>query len=153
MKTKLIAFALLILPVASYAADIASVNFNAIKDDLREYYFTKAENAEIKESLNVASAEDKKRSDDLQAAMAEGKTAIEIKRILPKSGSHERYQLERKLDSDLKKELYRIILNLGLKYELVYDASNSETVIYAKSQVDDVTAIVKQAIIELTKKQ
>ena len=35
-----------------------------------------------------------------------------------------------------------------MEYELIYDASDTDAVIYAKSQVDDVTTIVKQAIIE-----
>ncbi len=89
----------------------------------------------------------------MQATIAEGKSAIDIKKMIPKSGSMDRFQLDRKIDADLKKELYIIITGLGLKYELIYDASDAETVIYAKSQVDDITTTVKQAIIELGKKK
>lgn len=46
-----------------------------------------------------------------------------------------------------------IVTRLGLKYELIYGSSDSETVIYAKSQVDDITITVKQAIIDLRQKK
>ena len=65
----------------------------------------------------------------MQATIAEGKSAIDIKKMMPKSGGADRFQLERKIDADLKKELYLIVTGLGLKYELIYDASDTETVI------------------------
>jgi muramoyltetrapeptide carboxypeptidase LdcA involved in peptidoglycan recycling len=149
MKSLILIIAFILSSVAAVAADIASVNFKAIKDDLREYYFSKPENAEIKASFLSATEDEKKRMEDVQAAMTEGKGSVDLKKMMPKRGGVERYQLERKIDADLKKELYLIVTSLGLKYELIYDASDSETIIYAKSQVDDITTIVKQAIIEL----
>ncbi len=153
MKSLILALTFILTATASFAADIASVNFKAIKDDLREYYFAKPENTEIKNKYSSATQEEKKRLDEMQATIAEGKSAIDIKKMIPKSGSMDRFQLDRKIDADLKKELYIIITGLGLKYELIYDASDAETVIYAKSQVDDITTTVKQAIIELGKKK
>ena len=61
--------------------------------------------------------------------------------------------VEREINAALRKELYLIVSGLGLKYELIYDASNSDAVIYAKSQVDDITTTVKQALIEIAKKK
>ncbi|MBC7948325.1 MAG: hypothetical protein H7Y42_10630 [Chitinophagaceae bacterium] len=149
MKSLILTLALILSPVATMASDIASVNFKAIKDDLREYYFSKPENAEIKASFLSASADEKKRMEDMQAALTEGKGSVDIKKMMPKGGGQERFQLERKIDADLKKELYLIVTKLGLKYELIYDSSDTDAVIYAKSQVDDITTTVKQAIIEL----
>lgn len=153
MKSATLALAFILCTTATFAADIASVNFKAIKDDLREYYFTKPENAATKDGYLKASQEEKKRMEEMQATLAEGKSAIDIKKMVPKPGSTDRYQLERKIDADLKKELYLIISALGLKYELIYDASDAETIIYAKTQVEDITTTVKQAIIDLEKQK
>jgi Skp family chaperone for outer membrane proteins len=153
MKSKLFAIALTLLPVVGNAAEIASVNFKAIKDDLREYYFAKPENAEIKEKFTSAVREEKAFQDDMQKKIMDGNKPIDIRSAIPKGGMSERYQLEKKIDGEIKKELYLIVVGLGLKYELIYDSSDSETVLYAKSQVDDITTTVKQAIIELGKKK
>jgi hypothetical protein len=45
------------------------------------------------------------------------------------------------------------VSNLGLNYELIYDASDVSAIIYAKSRVDDVTTVVKQAIFDLGQKK
>jgi transposase len=149
MNPKIFAIALAIMPAVSYAADIASINFKSIKDDLRAYYFAKPENAEIKTQFDTLSQDEQKRMAEMQAAMAKG----DVKKMIGKTGGMERYNLEKKIDSDIKKELYLIISGMGLKYELIYDSSESETVIFAKSQVDDITTTVKQAVIELGKKK
>ena len=153
MKTKLLAIAFALFPITDYAAEIASVNFKAIKEDLREYYFAKPENAEIKEQFSSAVREEKVFQDDMQKKIMDGKKPIDIRSALPKGGVPERYQLEKKIDGVIRKELYLIVTGLGLKYELIYDSSDSETVIYAKSQVDDITTTVKQAIIDLRQKK
>jgi hypothetical protein len=36
---------------------------------------------------------------------------------------------------------------------LIYDSSDSEAVIYAKTQVDDITTTVKQALIDIGQKK
>jgi hypothetical protein len=149
MDPKIFAIALAITPVASFATDIASINFKSVKEDLREYYFAKPQNTDIKAQFDESSLNEKKRMSEVQAAMANG----DIKKIIGKSNGMDRYNLEKKIDSDLKKELYIIISGLGLKYELIYDSSEADTVIYAKSQVDDITTTVKQAVIELGKKK
>lgn len=151
MKSLILIIAFALSSIAAIAADIASVNFKAIKDDLREYYFSKPENAEIKASFLSASQDEKKRLEEMQAAMIEGKGAVDIKKMISKGGGQERYQLERKIDADLKKEIYLIVTGLGLKYELIYDSSDTDAVIYAKSQVDDITTTVRQAIIDLSR--
>ena len=153
MKSKLLAIALIFLPVAINAAEIASVNFKAIKEDLREYYFAKPENIEIKEKFSAAVREEKAFQEDMQKKLIDGKKPIDIRSAMPKGGAPERYQLEKKIDAEIKKELYLIVTKLGLKYELIYDSSDSETVIYAKSQVDDITTTVRQAIIDLGQKK
>jgi hypothetical protein len=153
MKSIILVIALLLSPAAAVAADIASVNFKSIKDDLRVYYFAKPENAEIKASFLNATQDEKKHMDEVQAAFAEGKGTVDLKKMMPKGGGQERYQLERKIDADLKKELYLIVTGLELKYELIYDSSDAEAVIYAKTQIDDITPTVKQALIELGKKK
>lgn len=152
MKSKLFAIAFTLLPILGHSAEIASVNFKAIKDDLREYYFEKPENAEIKEKFNSAVLEEKAFQDEMQKKIMDGGKTIDIRSALAKSGMPERYKLEKKIDGEIKKELYLIVTGLGLKYELIYDSSDSETVIYAKSQVDDITTTVKQAIIDLRHK-
>lgn len=153
MKSKLLAVLIAISPLATMAADIASVNFKAIKDDLREYYFSKPENAAVRDSYKTATEADKKFQEEIQQKIEQGKEPIDIRSAIPKRGMLDRIELDRKLDSDLRKELYRIVSGLGLKYELIYDASDTETIIYAKSQVDDLTTTVKQAIIDLGKKK
>lgn len=154
MKFLLLALALALNPLACSAADIASVNFKAIKDDLRDYYFSKPENAAIKQQFQAATLEEKKKTEGMQKAIAEGKSPIDMATAMKAGlGAADRYQLERKIDADLKKELYLIVSSLGLKYELIYDASDAATIIFAKSQVDDVTTTVKQAIIDLGQKK
>ena len=59
----------------------------------------------------------------------------------------------RKINADLRKELYVLISGLGLKYELIYHASSTETIIFSKSQVDDVTTTVRQAIVDLQRRK
>ncbi len=137
---------------AVHAADIASVNFKAIKEDLREYYLAKPENAEIKAKFQTAVQEEKKQMEEMQKQFMEGRKSIDLK-TASKMGGSERYKLERELDGSLKKELYLIVSQLGLKYELIYDASDSESIIFAKSQVDDLTTTLKQAIIDLGHKK
>ena len=156
MKSLLLAIALFLPAIATYAADIASVNFKAIKDDLREYYFSKPENAEIKEKFQTAVQAEKKQMEEMQKKVLGGGKSIDLKdmkSLMPGIGTEGRYELERKLDVSLKKELYLIVSGLGLKYELIYDASNADTIIFAKSQVDDVTTAVRQAIIDLGQKK
>ncbi len=153
MKFKLLALFLAISPMTAFAADIASVNFKAIADDLREYYFSKPENSEVKEQYNAAREAEKKFQNDIQEQVKNGDKPIDLRSAMPPKGMMNRFELDRKIDADLKKELYRIISDLGLKYELIYDASETGAIIYAKAQVDDVTTIVKQKIIDLGKKK
>jgi len=153
MKSKLLAIVLMLSPLAINAAEIASVNFNAIKEDLREYYFAKSENSEIKEKFESAVREEKVFQEEMQKKLMDGKEPIDIRSAMPKGGMPVRFQLEKKIDAEIKKELYLIVKGLGLKYELIYDSSDSESVIYAKSQVDDITTTVKQAIINLQQKK
>lgn len=149
MKYILLILSLAMFPVVSFSADIASVNFKAIKEDLRGYYFAKPENAEIKSQFLAATQGEQQRMEAIQSSIAEGKPVLDPKQLMSLGGSGaNKYQLERKIDADLRKELYFIIRSLGLEYELIYDASDADAVIYAKSQVDDVTMIVKQAIID-----
>jgi hypothetical protein len=153
MKSKLLAVLIAIFPMATLAADIASVNFKALREDLREYYFSKPENAATRDSFKAATESEKKFHEEIQQKIEKGKGPIDIRSALPKKGVMDRFDLERKIDSDLKKELFRIVSGLGLKYELIYDASDPEAIIYAKSQVDDITTTVRQAIIELGNKK
>ena len=153
MKSKLLAIVLMLSPLAINATEIASVNFRAIKEDLREYYFAKPENLEIKEKFESAVRQEKAFHEELQKKLIDGKKPIDIRSAMPKGGVPERFQLEKKIDTEIKKELYLIVTGLGLKYELIYDSSDSETIIYAKSQVDDITTTVKQAIIDLQQKK
>jgi len=153
MKLKLLAIVLMLSPLAINATEIASVNFKAIKEDLREYYFAKPENSEIKEKFESAVLEEKAIQDEMQKKIMDGKKTIDIKSAMPKGGGFHRFQLEKKIDAEIKKELYLIVTGLGLRYELIYDSSDAETIIYAKSQVDDITTTVKQAIIDLQQKK
>jgi len=143
-----IILAILLSPLAAFPADIASVNFDAIKDSLRQYYLAKPQNAEIKERLEKASREEKRMMEEVQAGISKGKGSLDIAKIFPKGSPTERFEVEREVDMKVKEELYLIIKELGLKYELIYDASKAGTIIYAKSQIDDLTTTVKQAIIE-----
>ena len=153
MKSKLLAITLALFPVAGCAAEIASVNFKALKEDLREYYFAKPENVEIKEEFNSAVREENTFREDIQKKFLDGEKPVDIKTMMSKGGRPELYLLEMKIDVEIKKELYIIITRLGLKYELIYDSSDSEAIIFAKSQVDDITTTVKQAIIDLRQKK
>ena len=151
LSVTLVIFTLCRLPALS--ADIASVNFNAIKDSLRQYYLSKPENAEINERFKKADLEEKRMREEVQAGMAKGKGSIDIAKMIPKGNPAARFEVEREIEANLKKELYLIIKDLGLKYELIYDASDVGAIIYAKSQIDDITNTVKQAFIELREKK
>lgn len=153
MKSKLLAIAFALFPVASHAADIASVNFKALQEDLRGYYFSKPENAGIKEKFNAAARDEAAFQEDIQKKIMNGKDPIDMRTAMPKGGFPERFQLEKKIDADIKKELYLIVSKLGLKYEFIYDSSDAGAVIYAKSQVDDITTTVRQAVIDLQQKK
>ncbi len=157
MKSLFLVLALSLSSAAIHAADIASVNFNAIKDELREYYFSKPENAEVKERFQAAVQAEKKMMEEMQnKVLGNGTKALdlnELKASMPKLGEDGRYQLERKLNATLKKELYLIVSGMGLKYDLIYDASSTDAIIFAKSQVDDLTTAVKQAVIDLQQKK
>ncbi|CAM2768650.1 hypothetical protein [Rariglobus hedericola] len=153
MKSLLLSLVFSLSAVAVSAADIASVNFGAIKEELRGYYFAKPENAEVKERFDAAVKTEKAYQDELQKKLMDGNKPIDLRAAMPKAGGMDRYHLERKIDAALKAELYLIIGGLGLKYELIYDSSSADSIIYAKSQVDDVTTLVKQAIIDLSKKK
>ena len=91
--------------------------------------------------------------EEVQAGMAKGKGSIDIAKMIPKGNPAGRFEVEREIEANLKKELYLIIKDLGLKYELIYDASDVGAIIYAKSQIDDITNTVKQAFIELREKK
>lgn len=153
MKPQLIALLFAFSPAAVFAADIASVNFNAVKDDLREYYFAKPENAEIRDKFKAATESEKSLHAQIEENLRSGDKPIDFRSLMPKGGAMDRFDVERKINAALRKELYLIVSGLGLKYELIYDSSDSDAVIYAKSQVDDITTTVKQAVIELAKKK
>lgn len=150
MKHLLATLFLCLSSLVALAADIASVNFDAIKDDLREYYFTKPENAAVKKEYDASAQQEERHMKDMEKMVTGGKP-LDLKSVGVGAASH--YKLKRQIEGELKKELYRLISGLGLKYELIYDASNAETIIYAKSQVDDVTTIVRQAIVDLAAKK
>ena len=152
MKPLLFAIALALFPVVGYSGDIASVNFASIKDDLRTYYFAKPENAEIKEKFAAAVRDEKAFMNEIQQKLFDGKKAVDLSSTARKNRVPDRYQLEKKIDSDIKSELYLIVSRLGLKYDLIYDSS-SDAVIYAKTQIDDITTTVKQAVIDLQQKK
>jgi hypothetical protein len=150
MKTLLIALALAVSQLTAEPADIASVNFDAIKNDLQEYYLAKPENAELKKAFDASAEAEKRQMDAMQKSILNGgKPSLDLMSAMP--GRH--FEMQRKLEADLKKELYKIVSRLGLKYELIYDASDADSIIYAKSSVEDVTTPVKQAIIDLQEKK
>jgi hypothetical protein len=144
--------ALVLSPIAGFAADIASVNFQAIKDDLREYYLAKPENAELKTKYEALVLHEKSRQEEMQKTLLEGKSPVNLASAMKSGmGAMDQFQLERKIDAGFRKELYLIVSALGLKYELIYDASDTTAIIYTKSQVDDLTVTVKQALIDKQK--
>jgi len=151
MKSLFLAISLLILPIAGHPSEIASVNFNSIKEALREYYFSKPDNSEIKESFETAVREEEEFHEEIQRRMAKGKGLADLEAAMSTSGRQGRYQIERRIDTHLRKELYLIIKELDLEYDLIYDASDTESTIYAKRPVDDLTALVRQAIIDRAK--
>ena len=152
MKSILTIVALLVLPVTGSSGGNASVNFEALKDHLMAYYFSDPANADLKSQLETAVREEEKFNSELQKKIKEG-SPIDIPSLEPMSGEKSRYMLERRIESDLRKELYFIVSGLGLEYDFIYDASDSEAIIFAKSPVDDLTTIVKQAILDhLSKK-
>ncbi len=154
MKLKQILLALIfaLLPALTHAGDIASVNVKAIEDDLRAYYLSKPENAELKVKFEDAKLAEKKQQEAVQKALIEGKKPFDMKSMM-RPGGMDRYQLERNIDKDLNKELYLIVSKMGRDYDFIYDSSSAETIIYAKKQVVDLTIEVKQAIIDLQKKK
>ena len=151
MKSQLFAIALVIIPSVVYSAEIASVNYSSIKNDLRAYYFAKPENAEIKEKFSSAVKAEKEFMNEIQQRFIDGKKPIDNKSGVP-NRVPERYQLEKQIDGEIKNEVYVIVSKLGLKYDLIYDSS-SEAVIYAKTQIEDITSTVKQAVIEMQQKK
>ncbi|NOX99626.1 MAG: hypothetical protein GXP30_07845 [Verrucomicrobia bacterium] len=148
IKLKLLALLFALLPAVSHAGDIASVNVKAIKDDLRAYYLSKPENAELKVKFEDAKVAEKKQQEAVQKALIEGEKPFDMKSVM-KLGGMDRYQLERNLDKDLNRELYLIVSKMGNDYDFIYDSSSAETIIYAKKQVVDLTIAVKQAIFDL----
>lgn len=149
---KIFALIFALLPSIAYAGDIASVNVEAIKEDLRAFYLSKPENAEIKEKFDAAVIAEKKQEEVMEKALIEGKKLFDLKSAM-ESGGVDRYQLERSIDKSLNKELYLIVSGMGGEYDFIYDSSSAETIIYAKKQVDDLTIQVKQAIIDLQMKK
>ena len=137
----------------AYSADIASVNFDAIKADLREYYFSKPENAEAKKDFEASVQEEKNYMEQIEKRVMEGNKTLDLTKMTPPGMSRSRYAVERQLNVELKKELYQLVSGLGLKYDLIYDSSNTDAIIFAKSQVDDVTTTVRQALLDLAKKR
>lgn len=148
IKLKLLALLFALLPAVSHAGDIASVNVKAIKDDLRAYYLSKPENAELKVKFEDAKVAEKKQQEAVQKALIEGEKPFDMKSVM-KLGGMDRYQLERNLDKDLNRELYLIVSKMGNDYDFIYDSSSAEMIIYAKKQVVDLTIAVKQAIFDL----
>lgn len=153
MKAKLLAILLAFGSVSAFAADIASVNVKSIEDELRKYYLSKPENAELKKRYALATEAEKKRDEEMAERLKDGGKSFDITSLVPKfTGAMDQYELEREIEAGLRKELYLIVSGLGLKYELIYDTSAPGAIIYAKSQVDDLTTVVRQAIIDLEKK-
>lgn len=152
MKSLLLIICLLVLPITGYSSGIASVNFKLIKEDLREYYFSKPGKSEIKEKFETALRQEEQFQEEIQKRIMEGKSLVDLEAVMSMGGGLDRYQLERKIDADLRKELYLIVSEMGLDYELIYDASDSGAIIYAKRPVDDLTTIIRQAIIEHLRK-
>ena len=154
MKPILFAIALAIIPAMAISADIASVNYKAVREDLREYYFSKPENAKFKAQYTSAVSDEIAFHEKMRKEIRDGQKPTDMQVAMMQGGMNSsiRFQLDRKIDSDIKKELYLIIAGLGLKYELIYDSSEYGTVIYATSQIDDITTTVKQAIIDLRQK-
>lgn len=151
MKSLLVVLLCCLSVFNTIGADIASVNFKGIKDELRAYYFAKAQNAEQKAKFEAAVQEEEKQMEELQKSLRSGNKP-DFDTLAAKKFGVSRFELERKLNADLKQELYLLISGLGLKYELIYDSSDSEAIIFAKSQIDDITPTVKQAIIDAQKK-
>lgn len=143
---------LLCLPAAAFAGAVASVNFKALNDDLRDYYLAKPENAALREQFDASVADEKAQSEAVMTAVAEGKTQLDLRKTM-ESGlkSASRFELRRKIDAALKKELYRIISDMGLAYEVIYDSSNSDAILFAKTGVDDITVLVRQALAKAEK--
>ncbi len=153
MRSLVFAVILSFSSFAAFAAEVASVNFDAIKDDLRKYYLAKPENAKLKKQLEEAAKEEKKQMENMQKMMRENTKSIDLSEIMAMGEAASRFELENEMDADLKKELYVIISGLGLKYDLIYDSSDTEAIIYSKTQINDVTPAVKQAIIDFQKKK
>src|SRR5690554_1881764 len=109
MKYLPVTIFLTLLNLTTFAAEVASLNFDAIKDDFREYYFSKPENAAIQKQFDAAVQEENRFQEDLQKQFMEGGQSINWKSMASEAGGMGRFQLERKIDSDLKKELYLIV--------------------------------------------
>lgn len=144
---------LALLGPTGYPSEIASVNFKAIKEPLMAYYFSHPENAEMEARYEAAASEEKKVQEEIQRSLTEGKGAIDFQALGSKMGAQKIYELERLIEAELRKELYRIVSGLGLEFDFIFDSSELDSVIYAKSSVQDLTALVKQAIFDLQAKR
>ena len=152
MKKILPIIALIVLPVAGYPSGNASVNFEALKEHLMACYFSNPENAEIQKQFQAAVQAEEKYHAEITKSISEG-IPLDIEAPIAVAGASGRYEIERRIDGDLRKELYLIVSSLGLEYDFIYDASDSDAIIYAKAPVDDLTTIVKQAILDRLKEK
>ena len=135
---------LLLLCVSSgYATEFASVNFEIIEEDLKEYVLRKPEYQETFKTL-----------EDRQCVMPEIKTDEDGKIYM--DGMQKKMQaqmsqskLEERLELVLKRELYHVIKELGLEYTFIYDTGAEEDIFFSSVEVDDITSKIKQALYDL----
>ena len=142
---------LLILPNIAVSADIASVNFEAVKDLLIEYHLGKPENSEKKKIYHEAIEGEKAYQEQIQNSMKDGKMTIDISKFAS-NNFVDRYEIEKDLEKDLRLEIYKIIKDLGESYDFIYDSSNADVIFYSKSDIEDITQKIRQAILDKKKK-
>ena len=149
----IIAALIALLGSPGYPSEIASVNFKALKEPLMAYYFSDPENAEMEKRFKAAASEEEKVQEEIQRSLVEGKGPLDFQALGSKMGAQGIYEMERQIEADLRKELYRIVSGLGLEFDFIFDSSELDSVIFAKRSVQDLTTLVKQAIFDLQAKK
>ena len=149
MKALLVIFSIMFSPCAGFSAEIATVTLSSIKDELRDYLFSKPGNAELKKQYEEAEVEKNRFMEEMQKKVMRGESPVDLTDRGLAGVMINPFELEQKVDALMKKELYLIVSDMGLEYYFIVDDSATDAVIFAKGPVANLTPILRQKIYDL----
>ena len=144
MKTAWIA-SLVLLAIATQAADIASVDLKKLEPELKEYIFAKPQYADLKKKSETT--EDFNPMKDMKTD-GKGNLVFSQEQLRRASSMHSKYEVDKAVRDAMRRELVVILEGMKLKHAVIFNGDDESALLYSQAEIEDITHKVYQELVK-----